>query len=65
MIHSHGRTDTHARTHMKTAYFLLKTSIRENYDISHAARDIEQQAEATCEDYMWLDDMNGTPYIAY
>ncbi len=50
---------------MKTAYFLLKTSIRENYEISQAARDIEQQSEALCVDYMWLDSGNDHPYIAY
>ena len=49
----------------KTAYFLLKTSIRENYEISQAARDIEQQSEALCVDYMWLDSGNDHPYIAY
>ena len=32
----------------KTAYFLLKTSIREDYDIADAARDVEQMAEAVC-----------------
>ena len=48
----------------KTAYFLLKTSIREDYDMSDAARDIEQQAEAVCIDYMWLD-VGDQPYIAY
>ena len=47
----------------KTAYFLLKTSIREDYDIADAARDVEQMAEAVCVDYMWLDD--DSPYIAY
>ena len=53
---------------MKTAYFLLKTSIRENYDIADAARDVEQMAEAVCIDYMWLGDLvdeRDTPYIAY
>jgi hypothetical protein len=49
----------------KTAYFLLKTSIRENYEISDAARDIEQQSEAVCVDYMWLESGNDHPYIAY
>ena len=48
----------------KTAYFLLKTSIRDDYDMSDAARDIEQMAEAVCIDYMWLD-ANDNPYIAY
>ncbi len=47
----------------KTAYFLLKTSIREDYDLANAARDVEQMAEAVCVDYMWLDDES--PYIAY
>jgi hypothetical protein len=49
----------------KTAYFLLKTSIRENYEISQAARDIEQQSEALCVDYMWLESGDDHPYIAY
>ena len=52
----------------KTAYFLLKTSIREDYDIADAARDVEQMAEAVCVDYMWLgkeDEFNNVPYIAY
>ena len=49
----------------KTAYFLLKTSIRENYEISQAARDIEQQSDALCVDYMWLESGNDHPYIAY
>ena len=48
----------------KTAYFLLKTSIRDDYDMADAARDIEQMAEAVCIDYMWLD-ANDNPYIAY
>jgi hypothetical protein len=47
----------------KTAYFLLKTSIREDYSIVDAARDIEQMAEALCIDYIWLEDES--PYIAY
>jgi len=50
----------------KTAYFLLKTSIREDYDISDAARDVEQMAEAVCIDYMWLEAISdSSPYIAY
>ena len=49
---------------MKTAYFLLKTSIRDDYDMADAARDVEQMAEAVCIDYMWLD-ANDNPYIAY
>jgi len=53
----------------KTAYFLLKTSIREDYDMADAARDVEQMAEAVCVDYMWLGEFdsssNDTPYIAY
>ena len=50
----------------KTAYFLLKTSIRENYDITDAARDVEQMAEALCIDYMWLEaTSDSSPYIAY
>ena len=48
----------------KTAYFLLKTSIREDYDMANAARDIEQTAEAVCIYYMWLD-VGESPYIAY
>ena len=48
----------------KTAYFLLKTSIRDDYDMSDAARDLEQMAEAVCIDYMWLD-VGNQPYIAY
>ena len=50
---------------MKTAYFLLKTSIRDDYEISDAARDVEQMAEAVCIDYMWLDLSDDNPYIAY
>ena len=51
---------------MKTAYFLLKTSIRDDYDIADAARDVEQMAEAVCIDYMWFDVDYGEdhPYIA-
>jgi hypothetical protein len=53
----------------RTAYFLLKTSIREDYDIADAARDVEQMAEAVCVDYMWLGEFdsstNDHPYIAY
>ena len=50
----------------KTAYFLLKTSIRDNYDISDAARDVEQMAEAICIDYLWLEaTSDSSPYIAY
>ena len=49
----------------KTAYFLLKTTIRENYDLADAARDVEQQAEAVCIDYMWLESGDNHPYIAY
>ena len=52
---------------MKDAYFLLKTSIREEYPMHSAARDIEQMAEAVCVDYVWLDSdlQDNTPYIAY
>ena len=53
---------------MKTAYFLLKTSIRDDYEISDAARDIEQMAEAVCIDYMYFkqdEDYSVSPYIAY
>ena len=50
----------------KTAYFLLKTSIRDNYDISDAARDVEQMAEAVCIDHLWLEaTSDSSPYIAY
>ena len=49
---------------MKTAYFLLKTSIRDDYEMSDAARDIEQMAEAVCIEYIWLD-VGESPYIAY
>ena len=49
----------------KTAYFLLKTSIREDYDLVDAARDVEQMAEAVCIDYMWLESSDDHPYIAY
>ena len=49
----------------KTAYFLLKTSIREDYDISDAARDVEQMAEAVCIDYLWPESGDDHPYIAY
>ena len=50
----------------KTAYFLLKTSIREDYDISDAARDVEQMAEAVGIDYLWLEaTSDSSPYIAY
>ena len=52
----------------KTAYFLLKTSIREDYDMADAARDVEQMAEAVCIDYMYFKDDNDyseNPYIAY
>ena len=52
------------RSMAKTAYFLLKTSIRDDYDMADAARDVEQMAEAVCIDYMWLD-ANDNPYIAY
>ena len=51
----------------KTAFFLLKTSIREDYDIADAARDVEQMAEAVCIDYMHLENLEETdvsPYIA-
>jgi len=50
----------------KTAYFLLKTSIRDDYEISDAARDVEQMAEAVCIDYMHYDDIDDGlyPYIA-
>ena len=49
----------------KTAYFLLKTSFRDDYAMEDAAKDIEQMAEAVCIDYMWLDEVISTPYIAY
>tara|TARA_Y100001963_G_scaffold154597_1_gene243690 strand:- start:1062 stop:1220 length:159 start_codon:yes stop_codon:yes gene_type:complete len=49
----------------KTAYFLLKTII--SNDIADSARDIEQEAQAVCVDYMFLEDVaeGNTPYIAY
>ena len=52
----------------KTGYFLLKTTFRDDYNISDAARDVEQMAEAVCIDYVELrDDYDyaSTPYIAY
>ena len=58
------RKSTRKRLMTKTAYFLLKTSIRDDYEISDAARDVEQMAEAVCIDYMWLD-VGDNPYIAY
>jgi len=49
----------------RTAFFLLKTSIRDGYNIEDAARDVEQMAEAVCVDYMRLDDYgDDSPYIA-
>ena len=51
----------------KTAYFLLKTSFRDDYPMEDAARDIEQMAEAVCIDYMHLENLAETdvsPYIA-
>ena len=50
----------------RTAYFLLKTII--SNDIADSARDIEQEAQAVCVDYMCLEDehlISDTPYIAY
>ena len=64
-INQRIRENTRKRAMSKTAYFLLKTSIREDYDIADAARDVEQMAEAVCVDYMWLDSGNDHPYIAY
>ena len=49
----------------RTAYFLLKTSIREDYDLVDAARDVEQMAEAVCIDYVWLEKPYDSPYIAH
>ena len=51
---------------MKTAYFLLKTSIRDDYDMADAAREVEQMAEAVCIDYMHYDDIDDAlyPYIS-
>jgi len=55
----------HWRKMSRTVFFLLKTSIREDYDIADAARDVEQMAEAVCIDYMRLDDYgDDSPYIA-
>ena len=49
----------------KTAFFLLKTSVYDDNDIAAVAREVEQNAEAVCVDYMWLDDYgDDTPYIA-
>ena len=61
------RENTRKRLMTKTAYFLLKTSIRDDYDMADAARDVEQMAEAVCIDYMHLDNLEETdlsPYIA-
>tara|TARA_B100001250_G_scaffold241373_1_gene207386 strand:- start:768 stop:932 length:165 start_codon:yes stop_codon:yes gene_type:complete len=52
----------------KTGYFLLRTTFRDDYDIADAARDVEQQAEAVCIDYMYFKDdtdYSESPYIAY
>ena len=49
----------------KTVYFLLKTSIRDDYDNADAARDVEQMAEAVCVDYIWYESGNDHPYIAF
>ena len=48
----------------RTAFFLLKTSIRDDYDIADAARDVEQMSEAVCIDYVWLEEPYDSPYIA-
>ena len=51
----------------RTAFFLLKTTIRDDYDLADAARDVEQMAEAVCIDYMHLENLEETdvsPYIA-
>jgi hypothetical protein len=49
----------------RTAFFLLKTSIRDDYDIADAARDVEQMSEAVCIDYVWLEEPYDSPYIAH
>ena len=49
----------------RTAFFLLKTTIRNDYDLADAARDIEQMAEAVCIDYVWLEESYDSPYIAH
>ena len=50
----------------RTAFFLLKTTIRDEYDLADAARDVEQMAEAVCIDYLWLEaTSDSSPYIAY
>ena len=48
----------------RTAFFLLKTTIRDDYDLADAARDVEQMAEAVCIDYVWLEEPYDSPYIA-
>ena len=51
-------------TNSKTAYFLLKTRVYDDYDIAEVATEVEQNAEAVCVDYMWLDDYgDDEPYI--
>jgi len=52
----------------KTGYFLLRTTFRDDIDVTDAARDVEQQAEAVCIDYMYFkkdEDYSLSPYIAY
>ena len=49
----------------RTAFFLLKTTIRDDYDLADAARDVEQMAEAVCIDYVWLEEPYYSPYIAH
>ena len=62
------RENTRKRAMSKTGYFLLRTTFRDDYDVSDAARDVEQQAEAVCIDYMYFkedEDYSVSPYIAY
>ena len=49
----------------KTAYFLLKTDISNDYELADAAKDIETEAKAVCVDYMWLNDAETKPYISW
>ena len=49
----------------RTAFFLLKTTIRDDYDLADAARDVEQMAEAVFIDYVWLEEPYDSPYIAH
>ena len=47
----------------KTAYFLLKADISDDYELADAAEEIEKQSEAECIDYMLLNDYE--PYITW